>query len=189
MGSSRIRDWTCVSCIGRQILSHWATREAHEHLFLKVQRGVFFKHWACWVNGAGLSGELPLNWTNAEPLGGSKPCMDSGECAAHAHSQDEGLLWMLPECCPELDALHDGCWQAHVWEQARAWKIPGCSERCWKVVRLQQRWNLRFRFPAESKGRRQEYWGEEVRQWEPESDTWGVWGGVGGGGETAWEQR
>ena len=28
MGSSWPRDWTCVSCIGRQILYHWATREA-----------------------------------------------------------------------------------------------------------------------------------------------------------------
>ena len=28
MGSSRIRDQICVSCIGRQILYHWATREA-----------------------------------------------------------------------------------------------------------------------------------------------------------------
>ena len=27
-GSSRPRDWTLVSCIGRQILYHWATREA-----------------------------------------------------------------------------------------------------------------------------------------------------------------
>ena len=27
-GSSWPRDWTCVSCIGRQILYHWATREA-----------------------------------------------------------------------------------------------------------------------------------------------------------------
>ena len=28
-GSSRPRDWTCISCIGRQILYHWATSEAH----------------------------------------------------------------------------------------------------------------------------------------------------------------
>ena len=28
MGSSWTRDQTCVSCIGRQILYHWATREA-----------------------------------------------------------------------------------------------------------------------------------------------------------------
>ena len=31
-GSSWIRDWTCVSCIGRQILNHWATREYHNVL-------------------------------------------------------------------------------------------------------------------------------------------------------------
>ena len=28
-GSSHPRDQTCVSCIGRQVLYHWATREAH----------------------------------------------------------------------------------------------------------------------------------------------------------------
>ena len=28
-GSSWPRDWTCVSCIGRQILYHWCHREAH----------------------------------------------------------------------------------------------------------------------------------------------------------------
>ena len=27
--SSPHRDWTCVSCIGRQILDHWATWETH----------------------------------------------------------------------------------------------------------------------------------------------------------------
>ena len=27
MGSSRIRDWTRVSCVGRQTLNHWTTRE------------------------------------------------------------------------------------------------------------------------------------------------------------------
>ena len=26
VGSSQIRDWTCVSCLGRQILYYWATR-------------------------------------------------------------------------------------------------------------------------------------------------------------------
>ena len=33
-GSSRPRDQTCISCVsctGRQILYHWATREAHTH--------------------------------------------------------------------------------------------------------------------------------------------------------------
>ena len=36
MGSSRIRDWTRVSCIGRWILYHWATREAPAWRFLKL---------------------------------------------------------------------------------------------------------------------------------------------------------
>ena len=30
MGSSCIRDQTCVSCVSRQILYHWATREAQD---------------------------------------------------------------------------------------------------------------------------------------------------------------
>ena len=32
-GSSRPRDWTCISCIGRQILYHWATREVPGELW------------------------------------------------------------------------------------------------------------------------------------------------------------
>ena len=28
MGSSQLRDWTCVSCLGRRILIHWAAKEA-----------------------------------------------------------------------------------------------------------------------------------------------------------------
>ena len=34
VGSSQIRDWTCVSCTGRRILYHWATREAPSLKFL-----------------------------------------------------------------------------------------------------------------------------------------------------------
>ena len=38
-GSSQPRDWTRVSCIGRQILYHWATWEAsHEYTYLKQNR-------------------------------------------------------------------------------------------------------------------------------------------------------
>ena len=36
MGASRIRDWSRVSCIGRWILYHWATREAPAWRFLKL---------------------------------------------------------------------------------------------------------------------------------------------------------
>ena len=35
VGSSWTRDWTHVTCIGRQILYHWATREALSRLLLK----------------------------------------------------------------------------------------------------------------------------------------------------------
>ena len=32
-GPSQTRDWTCVPCIGRQILNHWTTREVLQHSF------------------------------------------------------------------------------------------------------------------------------------------------------------
>ena len=34
--SSQIRDQTCISCLGRQILYHWTTREAHFSCFLRL---------------------------------------------------------------------------------------------------------------------------------------------------------
>ena len=56
-GSSPSRNWTCASCIGRQILYHWATREARlyhryklcQQRFLPVgpQRGPQFCLHAC----------------------------------------------------------------------------------------------------------------------------------------------
>ena len=33
-GSSQIREWTHVPCVGRELLYHWGTREAPNHLFL-----------------------------------------------------------------------------------------------------------------------------------------------------------
>ena len=36
MGSSWTRDWTCVPCIGRQILNLWTTREAPASLFIVI---------------------------------------------------------------------------------------------------------------------------------------------------------
>ena len=35
-GSSWTRDWTCVFCIGKPILSHWATREAPTFTFKNI---------------------------------------------------------------------------------------------------------------------------------------------------------
>ena len=37
-GDSQPRDWICVSCIGRQILYHWATREAQNIFYINNQR-------------------------------------------------------------------------------------------------------------------------------------------------------
>ena len=48
-GSSQLRDWTCVSCIGRWIPCHWATREG------------CFIHYFCQISGfACLLGHTPL---------------------------------------------------------------------------------------------------------------------------------
>ena len=35
MDSSWNKDWTCMPCIDRRILIHWATREVHAYAFLK----------------------------------------------------------------------------------------------------------------------------------------------------------
>ena len=47
VGSSRAREWTCVSCIGRWLLYHWARREALANssvcylLFVKIANVIF----------------------------------------------------------------------------------------------------------------------------------------------------
>ena len=43
-GSSRPRDWTRLSCIGRQILYHWATREAHVYIYWTFNFENPFRH-------------------------------------------------------------------------------------------------------------------------------------------------
>ena len=40
--SPQPRDWTCVSCIGRRILYHWATWEAHGCMYLCVNKSVLW---------------------------------------------------------------------------------------------------------------------------------------------------
>ena len=42
-GSFRSRDQTCISCMGRQILYHWATREALEKALCKLKLGSCFQ--------------------------------------------------------------------------------------------------------------------------------------------------
>ena len=56
-GSSQPRDWTCISCIGRLVLYHWATREALGKFgfsckpevltfLLKLMTISYFLHWS-----------------------------------------------------------------------------------------------------------------------------------------------
>ena len=71
-GSSRPQDWTLVSCIGRQILYHWATWEA-----LLLLAGCFFSpywgfrwcvHWSkveVWVWGGQLAKAYSNNTTHS----------------------------------------------------------------------------------------------------------------------------
>ena len=52
-GSSQPKDWTCgscVSCIGRQILYHWAAMEVLKYLlvFLKMGATLYHHQWPRW---------------------------------------------------------------------------------------------------------------------------------------------
>ena len=55
MGSSRIRDRTCILCIGRQILIHWASREVPLLRFWVIFSGspVLYAGWKVLVDGSG----------------------------------------------------------------------------------------------------------------------------------------
>ena len=39
-GSSWPRDWTCIYCLGRQILCHWATREVKKAIILLLAKSL-----------------------------------------------------------------------------------------------------------------------------------------------------
>ena len=50
--------WTCVLCIGRQILNHWTTRQVQLHLFL-------YTPYSSWVLGPHMLSQLPLLYLGA----------------------------------------------------------------------------------------------------------------------------
>ena len=52
-GSSQPRDWTCISCIGRWVPYHWATREVHNagHAIIKVWWSLAFTIITFWLDG------------------------------------------------------------------------------------------------------------------------------------------
>ena len=72
-GSCQSRNWTCISCIGRQILYHWATREAPEDK-INLDNGVMDRLTRIWsVRTQGWSvGKLLMRWWNLKQDEGSK---------------------------------------------------------------------------------------------------------------------
>ena len=57
-GSPPPRDWTCISCIGRRILYHWATWEGEKHIITMINMASFLERelkFACGSRG-GLCG-------------------------------------------------------------------------------------------------------------------------------------
>lgn len=87
----------------------------------------------------------PRNWTKQSFWVDTKPALHAGKSALGAMQPLWGTLVLpTPTLCsgplwivPELGALRHGCWQAHVLEETGVWGILGCSDMCWKDVRLQ----------------------------------------------------
>ena len=67
-GSSQPRDWTWVSCIGRQILYHWASREAQAPFLspLKHEEGLPWRSKGLHATTAGGEGSI-LGWGTKIP--------------------------------------------------------------------------------------------------------------------------
>ena len=95
VGSSQIRDWTRVSCIGRQVLYHWATREA--------------------------PGKLPLTWRSPPPVDpGQRLLMTCGPSTV-VFSRLQGCagrrLPLRQHLCLELGAALSWLpWLPYFWE-------------------------------------------------------------------------
>ena len=105
-GSSRPRDQTCISCIGRQILHHWATREApgglwgpDHHLLLTPTPSLTpadLGHKAPSRGSQGAPGTLALR---EELLGGvSRPQVQPGQCLLRSAQPRRAPQrpWQLP---------------------------------------------------------------------------------------------
>ena len=68
-GTSWLRDWTSVSCIGRRILYHWATREAQRltYLFQLVFKNKTFIL-NPWFHGHYCLGQTSWGWYSIDQL-------------------------------------------------------------------------------------------------------------------------
>ena len=66
-GSSQPRDWTCIPCIRRQILCHWATREAQWDICCPVIQeswflSAFYFDWLRGLDKKFIEFQLPAKW-------------------------------------------------------------------------------------------------------------------------------
>ena len=75
-GSSQPRDWTHISCIGRWVLYHWATREASVQInsFQIIINLDFFytykkiRSWQLWSTSKTQCLLRPISWSNSHGL-------------------------------------------------------------------------------------------------------------------------
>ena len=75
-GSSHPRDWAQVSCIGRWILYHWATREDI------ITRGYLFKHWPVFAkNSMKVFGKICPNYWESNSKYTSFWLVPKGKCS------------------------------------------------------------------------------------------------------------
>ena len=63
-GASQLRDWTCISCIGRQILYQWATWEAQPY----IQSAQLLSHFRLFVTPWTAACQASLSITNSQNL-------------------------------------------------------------------------------------------------------------------------
>ena len=75
MGSSWIMDWTHISCIGRQILYYWATREAPSNCFGKkpwsypwISSIIFNVKRSCWLYHQNISTTSHIHSNTLDPI-------------------------------------------------------------------------------------------------------------------------
>ena len=130
-GSSQPRDWThisCISCIGRWILYHCATREAPLNsycCFLYSSSQFWVSHWQDF-SGIVLTVDLTTSWLKPVFPGGSEVKVsacnagDLGSIPGSGRSPGEGNGNPLQYSCLE-NPMDRGAWWAIVHGVAKSW--------------------------------------------------------------------
>ena len=96
--SSQIRYWTCVSCIGRWILTHCTTREVLKVSFNKCYIGLFYPPSKCDIHGGK---SQTLRFFTALQCSTAHRALEPGEDLTFASSLPWDLgeltfIWQLP---------------------------------------------------------------------------------------------